>query len=260
MTAVTAPRFAPAPSLSRLFAIELRKTIDTRAGFWLLVSTALAAIVVAAITLAAGDHHHDPTFGLFFERTIGTGSIALPVLGILAITSEWSQRTAVTTFALLPRRERVIAGKLLAGVAVALAFVAVCLLISLAATALVLVIGDGHARWDVAASGVAAAVPFMVMWMLAGAALGLLVMSSAPAIVLSFLIPTGIVGLTTAIPAADRVLRWIDLGTTGGELNAAHPAISATDWAHLAAGVAVWVVAPLAIGFLRLRRRDVTSS
>ena len=260
MTAVTAPRFAPAPSLSRLFAIELRKTIDTRAGFWLLVSTALAAVVVAAITLAAGDHGHDPSFGLFFARTIGTGSIALPVLGILAITSEWSQRTAVTTFALIPRRERVIAGKLLAGVAVALAFVAVCLLISLAATALVPVIGNGHARWDIAATGVAAAVLFIVMWMLAGAALGLLVMSSAPAIVLSFLIPSGIVGLTTAIPAADHALRWIDLGTASGELNAAHPAVTATEWAYLASGVAIWVLLPLAIGFVRLRRVEITSS
>jgi ABC-2 type transport system permease protein len=259
MTTVAAPGFVPGPSLSRLFAIELRKTIDTRAGFWLLVSTALAAIGVAAITLAAGSQRH-PTFGVFFERTIGTGSIALPVLGVLAITSEWSQRTAVTTFALVPRRERVIAGKLLAGIAIALAFVAVCLLTSLAATALVPVLTDGDARWDVTASGVAAAVPFIVMWMLAGEALGLLVMSSALAIVLSFVIPTVIVALTTALPTADRVLRWIDLGTTSGELNDAHPAISGQDWAHLAAGVALWVVVPLAIGFLRLRRRDVTSS
>jgi hypothetical protein len=259
MTAVAAHRFAPAPSLPRLFAIELRKTVDTRAGFWLLVSSALAAIGVAAVTLAAGSQH-PVTFGLLLERTVGTTSIALPILGILAITSEWSQRTAVTTFALVPRRERVIAAKLLAGAAVALASVAVCVLTSLAANALVPVLTDADAQWDIAADGLAAAFPFAVMWMLAGAALGLLVMSSAPAIVLSFLLPTSIVGLAAAVPAADHVLRWIDLGTTGSELNAAHPAISAQDWAHLAAGVALWVLVPLAIGFARLRRRDVTSS
>ena len=86
------------------------------------------------------------------------------------------QRTAVTTFALVPRRERVIAVKLLAGVAVALVFVGVCLLTSLAATALVPVLSDGEATWDVAVSGVAAAVAFVVM-SIAGAALGLLVMA-----------------------------------------------------------------------------------
>jgi hypothetical protein len=259
MSTAAAPRFAPGPSLSRLFAIELRKTIDTRAGFWLLVSTGLAAIAVAAVTLAAGNQQ-TPTFGVFFERTIGTGSIALPVLGVLAITSEWSQRTAVTTFALVPRRERVIAVKLLASGAIALVFVGVCLLTSLVATALVPALTDGDAKWDVAVSGVVAAVPFIVMWMLAGAALGLLIMSSAPAIVLSFVIPTVIVALTATVPAADRVLRWIDLGTTSGELNDAHPAISGQDWAHLAAGVALWVLVPLAIGFIRLRHRDVASS
>ena len=169
-------------------------------------------------------------------------------------------RVPADRVALVPRRERVIAAKLLAGAAVALAAVAACVLTSLAANALVPVLTDADARWDVAAGGLAAAVPFGVMWMLAGAAIGLLVMSSAPAIVLSFLIPTGIVGLTAALPGADHVLRWIDLGTTSGELNAAHPAISAHDWAHLAAGVVLWVLVPLGLGFLRLRRRDVPSS
>jgi ABC-type transport system involved in multi-copper enzyme maturation permease subunit len=196
---------------------------------------------------------------VFFERTLGIGSAALPVLGILAITSEWSQRTAVTTFALVPRRERVIAAKLLAGVAVGLGFVAVCVLVSLAANALVPVLAVGDARWDIAASGLAAAVPFMSLWMLAGAALGLVVMSSAPAIALSFVIPMGIAGLSAALPGAHGVLDWIDLGTAGGELARAHPAISAQDWAHLAVGVALWVLVPLGIGFLRLRRRDVPS-
>jgi ABC-2 type transport system permease protein len=259
MTAVAARRFAPAPTLSRLFAIELRKTVDTRAGFWLLMSSAALAVAAAALALADGHQHH-PWFGLFLARTLGTASAALPVLGVLAITSEWSQRTAVTTFALVPRRERVIVAKLLAGVALAVAGVAVCVVTSLAATALVPAVVGGDARWDVAASGVAAAVPFMVMWMLAGAALGLLVMSSVPAVVLSFAIPLAIAGLTRAIPAADHVLRWIDLGTSGGELGAAHPALSGREWAHLVTGVVVWVVLPLALGFVRLRRHEVTSA
>lgn len=83
-----------------------------------------------------------------------------------------------------------------------MASVAVCVLTSLAANALVPVLTDTDPQWDVAAGGLAAAVAFGVMWMLAGAAIGLLVMSSALAIVLSFLIPTGIVGLTSVIAGA----------------------------------------------------------
>ena len=151
MTAVTLPAFAAAPTLPRLVAIELRKTVDTRAGFWLLAASALLAIVVVGLTLAFG-HATDLMFGVFFARTVGTVGVLLPVVGVLAITSEWSQRTAVTTFALVPRRERVIAAKLLAGLLVALASVAVCLAISLAATALGPAIGHADGRFDVAAS------------------------------------------------------------------------------------------------------------
>jgi ABC-type transport system involved in multi-copper enzyme maturation permease subunit len=259
MTALPAPAFAAGPSLSTLFAIELRKTVDTRAGFWLLASSTLLAVAVALVTLTFGAAQ-EQVFAVFFVRTVGSMGVLLPVVGILAITSEWSQRTAVTTFALVPRRERVIAAKLLAGVALALASVGVCLMTSAAATALVPAVGQGAGTWDVAASGLASSVLFMAMWMLAGAALGLALMSSPAAIVLSYLIPIGLAGLAGGIPGFERVVRWIDLGTVGGELNAMHPALSGQEWAHLAAGVAAWVLVPLALGFLRLRRREVVTS
>jgi ABC-2 type transport system permease protein len=258
MTAVAAPVLAPPPSLPRLVAIELRKTVDTRAGFWLLAGSALLVVVVAALTLVFG-HVTDGRFSVFFVRTVATVGTLLPIVSILAITSEWSQRTALTTFALVPRRERVIAAKLLAGVVIGVASVVVCLLTSLVATALLPVFGHGGGTWDVAASHLGGALLLTEIWIVAGAALGLLLMRSAPAIVLYFLIPVGIMGIA-AIPGAERPVRWVDLGTAGMELNAAHPAVSATEWAHLASGVAVWVLVPLAIGFVRLRRGEVTSS
>ena len=43
-------------------------------------------------------------------------SLLLPVMGILLVTSEWSQRTDMTTFALEPHRSRVIMAKLVTGV------------------------------------------------------------------------------------------------------------------------------------------------
>jgi hypothetical protein len=56
-----------------------------------------------------------------------------------------------------------------------------------------------------------------------------------------FLIPVAIGGLASGIAGAERVLRWIDFGTANGELNGTHPAVSAQDWAHLAAGVTLSV-------------------
>ena len=48
-------------------------------------------------------------------------SILLPIVGILAATSEWSQRTGLTTFALEPRRQRVVLAKILSSLLTALA-------------------------------------------------------------------------------------------------------------------------------------------
>ena len=39
----------------------------------------------------------------------------MPVVGILLVTSEWTQRTAMISFTLVPHRSRVLLAKLLAG-------------------------------------------------------------------------------------------------------------------------------------------------
>ena len=103
------------PSLGRLTLVELRKMADTRAGFWLLVVTALLTIVTAVIAgLTFGDT--DKTLLNMMAVTVQPASILMPVVGILLVTSEWSQRTAMVTFALVPERGRVLMAKLLAGV------------------------------------------------------------------------------------------------------------------------------------------------
>jgi len=48
-------------------------------------------------------------------------------VGILLVTSEWSQRASLITFTLVPHRSRVLAAKLLAGVSLAVIGFQVCL-------------------------------------------------------------------------------------------------------------------------------------
>ena len=48
-------------------------------------------------------------------------TVVLPIIAILSITGEWSQRTGLTTFTLVPHRNRVIAAKAVSSVAVAIA-------------------------------------------------------------------------------------------------------------------------------------------
>ena len=52
-----------------------------------------------------------PSFVSFLQGMNTPMGILLPVLGVLSITSEWSQRTAMVTFTLEPSRMRVVAGE-----------------------------------------------------------------------------------------------------------------------------------------------------
>ena len=94
---------------SRLVRVELRKMADTRAGFWLLISVALVTAAILVIFLLAAPDG-ELTFLNFMGATATPKGFILPVMGILLITSEWGQRTALTTFALEPSRARVIGG------------------------------------------------------------------------------------------------------------------------------------------------------
>src|SRR5687767_9942655 len=91
----------------RLVAVETRKLFDTRSGMTL--AAILVALTVAAVAARGA------VAGPSLEKLIGTAGIGfgtlLPVLGILSVTGEWSHRTVLTTFALEPRRVRVLAAK-----------------------------------------------------------------------------------------------------------------------------------------------------
>ena len=93
----------------RLVSVELRKMADTRAGRWLLISIAALTALVLAIQLAvilSNDLQVDfRDFMIAMNTPMG---VLLPVLGIMSVTSEWTQRTAMVTFTLEPSRSRLV--------------------------------------------------------------------------------------------------------------------------------------------------------
>ena len=65
-----------------------------------------------------------------FAGAIGVPmTILLPVVAILSVTGEWSQRAGLTTFTLVPHRGRVIRAKLVVTLAIGVASMAVALAI-----------------------------------------------------------------------------------------------------------------------------------
>ena len=93
--------------MTRIVGVELRKMFDTRSGFWLMASIVIASVLAtAAIIVFAPDDQL--TFDNFAAAIGAPMTIILPMIAILAVTSEWSQRSGLTTFTLVPHRGRVL--------------------------------------------------------------------------------------------------------------------------------------------------------
>src|SRR3546814_12353952 len=93
--------------MSRIMWVELTKMFDTRSGFWLLASIGIVSLLAtgAVILFAPDDELTYETFATAIGFPI---AVILPIIALLSIPSEWSQRTGLTTFPLLPTRPRVI--------------------------------------------------------------------------------------------------------------------------------------------------------
>ncbi|BCJ58312.1 ABC transporter permease [Micromonospora endophytica] len=251
-TTRTAPE-ATRPSLVRLTVVEARKLVDTRAGRWLLITIGLvtAAVVVLQLVYAPDA---EQTFANFFLPSLLPVALLLPVLGILSITSEWSQRTALTTFALVPRRERVIAAKLLALVAAAL----VSLLTSLAVAAVGTLIAEatgGAGGWRIGGTLLLHTAVFQVANVLLGAGFGLLLLHTPLAIVTYLVLPTAWSIVGELVRPLRRTAEWLDTGRTMEPLFTAE--MTAGQWGRLAVSLLVWLVVPLLAGLARTMRREV---
>lgn len=245
---------AAAPSMLRLTRVELRKAYDTRAGFWLLLVVALASLAVVTLQMFFAEEP-DKTFDMFFATTQLPVAVLLPVVGILLVTSEWSQRTAMTTFALVPNRSRVLTAKVLVGVILGVLGVAAAAVASTVGTLLTPLLTDDSSAWGVSGAQVGQVVLAQVITILVGIAFGMLLLSSPLAIVLYFVLPTVVTILATTVGALDWMAEWLDLNTTTAPMF--DGSLEGEGWARVAASVAVWGLLPMVAGWLRIVRSEI---
>src|SRR5436309_1283984 len=97
-----------------LTRIEVRKMLDTRSGLWFSAAVAAVTLITVLITSQVKGGH-DATLARLFNNSVQPAAILLPVLGVLLVCGEWSQRTTLTTFTLVPDRGRILQAKLAAG-------------------------------------------------------------------------------------------------------------------------------------------------
>jgi ABC-2 type transport system permease protein len=242
------------PGLARLVRVELRKTYDTRAGFWLLLSAVLLAALTAALTVFTGNAE-GKTFSNVLDNASQAINTLVPIVGILLVTSEWSQRTAQVTFTLTPRRERVLLAKVGASVLLALAAFAATVVLAALFAALGGDASTGNDVWGIDGGVLVQTAVFDVVSMLIGVALGSAILISAPAIVASFVLPLGLAAVLHLISGLEDVAQWIDQGEALSPLT--NHALSGHEWLQAFVAMAVWVALPLAIGLRRFLKGEV---
>jgi len=175
------------------------------------------------------------------------------------VASEWSQRTGLTSFTLVPHRSRVVTAKLVVTLAVGVA----SMLLAAAIGALGNVIGTAirgtDLVWNVSATELSYIVLGNVLGMLMGFTLGVLLRSSAAAIVgyfvYGFVLPPLSMLLASSQHWWKQAQPWVDFNYAQGNLF--NDAMGGQQWAQLGVTGLVWLVLPLAVGLRLLLRSEV---
>jgi hypothetical protein len=255
----TASRPAPAPiPFTRLLKVELVKMFDTRAGFWLMVSIAATAVIAtgAVILFAPDDQITYDNFG----AAIGVPmTLLLPVMAILSVTSEYTQRSGLTTFTLIPHRGRVIRAKAVVAMALGAVSIGVALAIGALGNILGSTIAGVDTVWDISGQQIGYLVFANVLNLLIGFMLGVLIRNSPGAIVgfvvYSFVLPTLSLVLGNFQQWWEDLRPWLDFNWAQGELY--DGSLTGAEWAHLGTSGLIWLVVPLTVGLVMVMRSEV---
>ena len=253
----TAPP-APIP-LSRIVAVELRKSFDTRAGFWMLASIGLAALLAtsAVIVFAPEDEQVYDSFAAAIGFPM---AVILPMIAILSVTGEWSQRSGLTTFTLAPHRGRLVLAKAIVAVGIAVASMVLAFAVGAVGNLVGSAIAGVDTVWDIGVTGALNIVLANILGLLIGFMLGVLIRNSAGAIVAYFvyslLLPT-----LSAVLAANQewfadMQPWVDFNYAQGALFNGD-ALSGEQWAQLGVTSVFWLVVPLTVGVVMLLRSEI---
>lgn len=244
--------------LHRLMWVELTKMVNTRSGFWLLASIGITAVIATGSVIAfAPEVMH--TYGNFSAAVGMPIAIILPMVAILAVTSEWSQRTGLTTFTLVPHRGRVLAAKALVTLTIAVVSMGVALAVGALGHLLGAAVNGTGTTWDVDPANIGTIVLGNTLALMMGFTLGVVFRSSPVAIVgyfvFSFVLPNLLFMLGTVQEWFADVQPWVDFYFSYTVLYEDVP--TAEQWAQIGTSGLLWLVLPLTIGTWAALRAEV---
>ncbi|MGG5258115.1 ABC transporter permease [Phycicoccus avicenniae] len=250
---IAGPRPSSGTPFTRLVRVELRKMLDTRAGRWLLV--AIGVVIAGALTILFVQDGGEHPFGDYLQATAMPMAILLPVVGIMAVTSEWSQRTALVTFTLEARRTRVAWAKVVAALLVGAVAVVSSFALAAAAHAAAIAFRGATGDWTFTWTALLGAAGYVLLGLLQGLGFGMLLRNTPAAVVLYYVLPTGWSILGSLWSKAAQAGEWLDMNRTMGPLFGG--SLTGEQWAQLGTSVGVWVVLPLVVGMWWITRAEV---
>lgn len=243
--------------LFTLVRVELRKMFNTRAARW--YCFAIAIVLALIITLIFINDSEGGSFSEYFNVNVQTMGYLLPILGILVVTAEWSQRTAMTTFSLEPRRGRVMVAKVFATLLASAATYGLALGLAALGHFASVSLRDGTEDWSLSGSYLGGVALWLLVMLFMGLAFAFLLQSTPGAIVAYLLLPiisTTVFGLVTAL---EGIRDWVDINFAFGPLLEGNgvSGLEGQEWAQVALAIGIWVVLPFTFGAMRTLRGEV---
>ena len=244
--------------LTRLVLVELRKSFDTRSGRWLLASLGLAALLTTGAIIAWA-----PSSQLAYsEFTLAIGvpmTIILPIIAVLSVTSEWSPRSGLATFSLVPHRGRVVLAKAVAAVLVTLPATAVAFAVGALGNVIGTALADVPAVWNQSLVDVGYFAAGQTLLLLVGFVLGALIRNSSGAIVAYMLYGFVVPGLLAFLAFNQDWFAdarpWVDAKYSQDALLRGE--LAGDGWSHLAVTSVVWLVVPMLVAVVNVLRSEV---
>jgi ABC-2 type transport system permease protein len=259
----------PAIGFGRLVRVELRKMTDTRAGRALVIITLGLVLLAAGIMLlvAALDDGFGATASDFAGVLQFVSLLILPVFAVMITTSEWTQRTHLTTFTLEPRRSRVVLAKAAATAIFSLITLVIAIIAGAASNAATSLF-DHEPVWNFGLTDLLWSLLLQFLLIFSAFALGLAILNTASAIalfyvaaiMLRFIVYPIMIGIfswfTDLVPFLDMFFA-IAVAQTGEDINEGQAVGDIARYLPVVVSATIWLVIPTLLGWLRATRSEI---
>lgn len=242
--------------------LEWRKLFSTRANLGVLILIAVSVVGAAALIVVYREGlaaNPAPWWKMNTSIVATLPAFFLTFLAVTVVTGEWATRSAMVTFALIPRRSLVLVAK----GAVVTAITALTYLLTMLAVVASYGVGcylDGNTPvWDMPLEFIAGFGADFLLTVWAGFALALMIQNTAIALVVYLFGPTLLSSFGAINASLARIVEYCDLSQTTAQtlLSMGTAPIDSQAWIRLATAVTIWLVIPGAIGIWRSLRREV---